>query len=278
MHLPLVASLAACLLMFAVPIRAASPLVVGVLPYQGARALIAEHRDLSDYLRSALNRPVQIVTARNAQVFGQRLLAGDYDLALAPAHFARLAEREAGWQVLAEHRPDTPLYLLTAASTPASRQPRAGDTVAVPDRAMLLTLAAQRWLDSHFALDPRDYHLLDAGSHSAALQAVLDGRADYAVSALAAMNLVRPGNIRRIRIAHEIGKVPLLVYIARPTLPAATVARLRAALLDFPVPAPLRVVASDQHSLAAVDVYLPATRQLLRDSLPTKSQELADVR
>lgn len=273
MHLPLVAWLAACLLLFAAPIRAASPLVVGVLPYQGARALIAEHRDLSEHLRGALKHPVQIVTARNARVFGQRLLAGDYDLALAPAHFARLAEREAGWQVLAEHRPDTPVYLLTAVDAPTRQHPRAGDTVAVPDRAMLLTLTAQRWLDSHFALGPRDYRLLDTGSHSAALQAVLDGRADYAVSALAAMNQVRSGTLQRIRIAHEIGKVPLLVYIARPGLPAATLARLTTALLDFPVPAPLRVVAADPHRLAAMDTYLPATRRLLTDS-----KELADVR
>lgn len=273
MHLPLVAWLAACLLMFAAPIRAASPLVVGVLPYQGARALIAEHRDLSEYLRGALKRPVQIVTARNAQVFGQRLLAGDYDLALAPAHFARLAEREAGWHLLAQLLPDNEVYLLTAVNTPASRRPQAGDTVAVPDRAMLVTLAAQRWLVSQQALHPRDYTLLDAGSPSAALQAVLDGRADYAVSALTAVRQMRTGHLDRVRIAHEVGRVPLLVYIARPGLPATTRARLKAALLKFPVPAPLRIVAADAHSLAAMDAYLPATRLLL-----TESEDLAHAR
>lgn len=273
MHQLLVAWLAACLLVLATPAWSAPALVVGVMPYQGTRALVAEHRNLSDYLRGVLQRPVQIVTARNARVFGQRLLAGDYDLALAPAHFARLAQRESGWHVLAEHQPDTTVYLLTAAHASGNALPRTGDTIAVPDRTMLITLAAQRWLDSQLSLSAGHYTLLEVGSHSAALQAVLDGRANYAVSALAAMHQMRAGHLDRVRIAHEIGNVPLLVYVARPDLPAATGARLKAARLKFPVPAPLRVVPAGQHSLAAMDLYLPATRLLL-----TESEDFADVR
>lgn len=273
MHQPFIAWLAACLLVFAVPVAASPALVVGVLPYQSARALIAEHRDLAEYLRGALKRPVRIVTARNTRVFGQRLLAGDYDIALAPAHFARLAQREAGWHLVAEHTPNTPVYLLAAASAPANRPPQAGDTLAVPDRAMLTTLTAQRWLDARLSLVPEDYTLLEAGSYSAALQALLDGRADYAVSALAAMPQMRSGHLDRIRIAHEIGNVPLLVYIARRDLAPATLARLKTALLKFPVPAPLRVVAPNEHNLSAMDALLPATRLLL-----TESEEIADVR
>lgn len=265
MYQTIVAGLAACLLVFAVPAAASKVLVVGVLPYQGARSLITEHRDLAAHLRDTLKRPVRIVTARNARVFGQRLLAGDYDLALAPAHFARLAQRDAGGYLLAEHRPDTPVYLMAPANIPARKAPQSGDTLAVPDRGMLITLATQHWLGRHAALTPHDYRLLEAGSHSAALQAVLDGQADYAVTALAALGQIRPGQLERLRIAHEIGSVPLLVYIARHDLPPATRSQLKTALLKFPVPAPLRIVASDERKLAAMDRYLPATRLLLSE-------------
>ncbi|MFN3715742.1 MAG: phosphate/phosphite/phosphonate ABC transporter substrate-binding protein [Thiobacillus sp.] len=273
MHPSLIACLAACWLMLVTPARADPALVVGVLPYQGARTLIAAHRDLAEHLRGALKRPVKIVTARNARVFGQRLLAGDYDLALAPAHLARLAQRDAGWHLLAMHRPDTPVYLMAESGTPGDPQPRAGITIATPDRAMLVTLAAQRWLDTRFALNAGDYTLIETGSYSAALQAVIDGQADFAVSALAAMGQVRPGHLDRVRIAHELGSVPLLVYIARPGWPAAGRSRLQAALLKFPVTAPLRVVAAGKNSLDAMDVYLAATRQLL-----TENEGLADAR
>lgn len=273
MYQTIVAGLAACLLVFAAPAAASKALVVGVLPYQGARALIAEHRDLAAHLRGALKRPVHIVTARNTRVFGQRLLAGDYDLALVPAHFARLAQRDAGGHLLAAHHPDTPVYLMALASAPAKSAPQAGDTLAVPDRGMLITLATQNWLDSHAALTSRDYRLLEAGSHSAALQALLDGQADYAVTALAALAQIRPGQLDRLRIAHDIGTVPLLIYVARHDLPPATRTQLKAALLKFPVPAPLRMVASDERKLAAMDRYLPATRLLL-----TEREESAHVR
>ncbi len=273
MYQTLTTWLALCLLVIAAPAGAGNTLVVGVMPYQGARALITEHRDLAAHLQAALKRPVRIVTARNTRVFGQRLLAGDYDLALAPAHFARLTQREAGGHLLAENRPNTPVYLMIKGDTHASKAPRKGSTLAVPDRGLLVTLAAQHWLAKHASLSPGDYRLMEAGSHSAALQAVLNGEADYAVTALAALRQIRPGQIERLRIAHDIGTVPLLVYVARHNLPPDTRNQLKSALLNFPVPSPLRIVPSHQKNLAAMDVYLPATRQLL-----TQSEESARVR
>ena len=74
---------------------------------------------------------------------------------------------------------------------------------------------------------------------------------------------------------------PLRPLLALHALPPA-LAGMAAARLDidvdirtlpFPVPAPLRVVPAGQHSLAAMDLYLPATRLLL-----TESEDFADVR
>lgn len=273
MYQTLTTWLALCLLVIAAPAGAGNTLVVGVMPYQGARALITEHRGLAAHLQAALKRPVRIVTARDPRIFGQRLLTGDYDLALAPAHFARLAQREAGWHLLAENRPDTPVYLMSQADIPATKTPRKGCTLVVPDRRMLITLAAQRWLLTHATLNPGDYRLMEVGSHNAALQAVLDGQADYAVTALAALSQIRPGQLDRLRIAHEIGTVPLLVYVARRDLPPATRSQLQSALLKFAMPVPLHIVVPQEKNLAAMDVYLPATRQLL-----TQSEESARVR
>ncbi|MEW6119326.1 MAG: PhnD/SsuA/transferrin family substrate-binding protein [Pseudomonadota bacterium] len=264
MYRLLIAWLACSLLAWAPAVQAAREFVVGVLPYQGARTLIAEHHALAAHLRVALKRPVRIVTARNTVVFGQRMLAGDYDLALAPAHLARLAQIEHRWQPVARYAPDTPVYLLATTSRPGTPLAR-GAVVAVPDRAMLITLAAETWLAEHRHLNIGDYTLLETGGHSASVQAVLDGRADFAVGALAGMPFVRKDNIERVRIVHEIGTVPLLVFSARGDLPAATLASLQRALLKYAVRAPLRILAANHRTLAGMDRYLQRTRRLLAE-------------
>lgn len=257
-----VAWLAFSLLACAAPAQAARELVVGVLPYQGARALIAEHHTLAAHLRTALKRPVRIVTARNTRVFGQRMLAGDYDLALAPAHLARLAQVEQGWRPLARYVPDTQLFFLAAVTRHSDPLTR-GAVIAVPDRAMLIALAAEAWLAEHRKLKPGDYTLLETGSHSASVQAVLDGRADAAVGALAGMQFVRRNNIERVRIVQDIGTVPLLVFAARGGVPDSMLASLRRALLKYSVQTPQQIVAADERSLATMDRFLPRTRRLL---------------
>ncbi len=265
MHRLLIAWLGSSLLFWAACAQAAHDFVVGVLPYQGARAIIAEHRTLAVQLQAALQRPVRIVTARNTRIFGQRMLAGEYDLAIAPAHLARLAQVERGWTPLARYTPDTQVYLLTAASR--SGDPIApGITLAVPDHAMLVTLIVQAWLAQYKNLDEGDYTLLETGSHSASIQAVLDRHADAAVGVLAAIGQVRKGSVGRMRIVHEIGSMPLLVFAARAGTPPPVLAATRRTLLAYPAPPRLRVVQVDSTALSGMDRFLPRTRLLLARS------------
>ncbi|MCA1978769.1 MAG: phosphate/phosphite/phosphonate ABC transporter substrate-binding protein [Thiobacillus sp.] len=242
--------------------HAARDFIVGVLPYQGARALVVEHQKLAASLGQTLKRHVRVVTARNARVFGQRMLAGDYDLALAPAHLARLAQAEGGWVPLARYLPDTPAYLL-AARDRAGEPLAKGAVIATPDRAMLLTLVAEGWIARHTRLKPSDYTVLETGGHNAAVQAVQQGRADAAVSMLAATRQVRQEHLDKVRIAHELGPVPLLVFMARGDIPPATRARLQRTLLAYPAPPPLHIAAVDPSALAAMNAYLPRTRELI---------------
>lgn len=253
------------LLLWAASAHAARDFVVGVLPYQGARALVVEHRALASHLEHALKRPVRIVTARNTRVFGQRLLSGEYDLALTPAHLARLAQVDAGWMPLARYLPDTPVYLLTAADHTAEPVVK-GATIAVSDRAMLLSLLAEQWIATHTKLAADDYTLLETGGHSASLQALMDHRASAAVSMLAAIGQVRREHLERVRIAHELGAIPLLVFMARGDTSPPDRALLRQALLAYPVRAPLRIAPVGSSVLPAMDRYLPRTRELLAAS------------
>ncbi len=111
-----------------VPTHAAGKeLVVGVQPYEPTRTLIAEHEKLAVHLRKSLNRPVRLVTAKDATAFGRRILAGDYELVIGAAHLVRLAQQDQGWHPLARYVPDTPVLLL-------ARKKAENDTAAVAPR------------------------------------------------------------------------------------------------------------------------------------------------
>lgn len=254
-------------LMLAPSSHAASELVVGVLPYQPVRMLIISHTALATHLQQTLKRPVRLVTARDARVFGQRMLAGDYDLALAPAHLARLAQVDRGWHPLVRYVPDTPVLLLArrdaADVTPAALR---GGALAVPDRNLLLVLAGERWLAQQGLHADRDYTVLETGSHAGALHALASGSADMTLSALAALQQTRGEDVRQVRIVREIGAIPLLVFVARNDMPAATRDTLKRALLTYRTPSAQRTVAVDRDDLAAMDIYLPLTRQRLQSA------------
>lgn len=251
-------------LMLAPSSHAASELVVGVLPYQPVRMLIISHTALATHLQQTLKRPVRLVTARDARVFGQRMLAGDYDLALAPAHLARLAQVDRGWHPLVRYVPDTPVLLLArqddADARPAALQ---GRVLALADRDLLFALAGERWLAQQGLHADRDYTVLETGSHAGALHALASGRADMALGALGALQQARGGDVRQTRIVRQVGSIPLPVFIARNDVPPRTRESLRRALLAHQAHATPHAVAAGADDLAAMDGYLPLTRQRL---------------
>lgn len=251
-------------LMFISSAHAARELILGIQPYQPTRALILYHQSLAAHLRQSLKRPVRLVTAKDSLVFGQRILAGEYDLALAPAHLARLAQRDRGWHPLLRYVPDTPVFLLArksdADATPASLRNK---VLAVPDRNMLATLSGERWLAQHQLLAGRDYTILETDGYGGLIHALTSGRADMALGALAGMDPARSSDIQQLRIVKEIAAIPLLVFVARHDIDAPARAALQQALLAYQAPAALRLIPLGAQDLAGMDVYLPLTRQRL---------------
>ncbi|HEY9099804.1 MAG TPA: PhnD/SsuA/transferrin family substrate-binding protein [Thiobacillus sp.] len=240
-------------------------LVIGLQPTQPIRALIARHEPLANYLRQELDRPVRLVSAKNSQVFGQRMLAGDYELALAPAHFARLVQRERGWHPLVRYDHPLPVFLLSRQTeTELMLADLKNKILAVPDSAMLVTVASEHWLAQQQLLAGRDYTLLVADGYASTVHVLISGQADMAVGALGGIGQARPEEIQQLRIVKEMGSIPRLVFVARHDMTAQKRATLQRALLAFrsPTAEPLSVVGKDD--LAEVDAYLPETRARLK--------------
>lgn len=240
-------------------------LVVGVHPYQPTRALIAYHEHLAAHLRATLKRPVRIVTAKSVRAFGSRILAGEYELVLGPGHLLRLAQRERGWHPLARYVPDTPLLLLARSDAgDLTVDALKGRTLASPGRVRLAGRAAETWLAERQLLPGRDFEVLDAGTPASAIHALVSGKADMAVATLASMSQARSDEVAQLRIVEELAPVPLLFFAARPDVSPAMRARLQRALLAYATPQGIRPVVATEQELAAMDVYLDQTRQLLQ--------------
>lgn len=260
---PYVLPLVLIILLLPGPARAASELILGIQPYQPTRALIAYHQKLAEHLQHLLNRPVRIVTAKDQQAFGQRLLEGDYDVVLAPGHLVRLAQVDHGWHPLARYVPDTPVLLLARRTdTQLTVASLKGRIVALPEPTRLVRLATESWLASHHLVAGRDFQVLEADSVGIAVHAVITGEADVAAATLADVAQVRRSEVEQVRIVQETASVPLLFFAARPTLPALLRATLQDALLRYRTPQGVRAIAVTSQSLAAMDSYLARTREL----------------
>ncbi len=242
-------------------------LVVGVQPYLPARALIAYHEKLAAHLHGALKQRVRIVTAPEVDTFGRRILAGDYDLALAPAHLALLAVQDAGWQPLARYVPDTSVLLLARRddvdATPASLRGRA---LATHGRLRLSSVVAEHWLAAQQLQAGRDYRRLETASPAGAVQALVEGEADMAAVTLASMAQARRSHVEQVRIVHEVAPLPLLFFIARGDMTPVMREKIQRALLAYQAPQGGRPVAAGRQDLASMEAYLTLTRQLLQGS------------
>lgn len=266
------------LILLIAPAHAAGrELVVGVQPYLPTRALIAHHEKLAAHLHDALKQRVRIVTAPDVDTFGRRILAGDYDLALAPAHLALLAVQGQGWQPLARYVPDTAVLLLARSddidATPASLR---GKTLATHGRLRLSSVVAEHWLAGQQLQTGRDYRTLETASPASAVQALVEGEADMAAVTLASMAQARGSHVEQVRIVHEIAPLPLLVFIARGDMTPAMREKIQRVLLAYQSPQGGRPVAADRQDLAPMEPYLTLTRQLLqRGTLAEPGRQVA---
>lgn len=242
-------------------------LVVGIHPDRPIRALIAHHEPLVAHLRQELDRPVRLVSAKDSRAFGQHMLKGEYELALAPAHLARLAQKDRNWHPLARYESEVTVFLLTRKSetefTPANLKNK---VLAISDRTMLMAMAGERWLAQQNLLADSDYTVLVTGSYASAVNAVVTGRADMALGTSDGMEQTRTEDIQLLRVTKGITTIPRMTFIARHDVPAQTRAEYQRALLAYRSPAAEPLVAMGGQDLSAMDVYLPKTRLQLQTS------------
>jgi phosphonate transport system substrate-binding protein len=246
--------------------------IIGVHPIHSMRTLAERFEPLRGHLEAQLGKPVYVESAVDFSEYYARTLRGEFDLAIIPAHFARLAQKDKGFQPLIQFRPDNDALLVSHVDrSPLPLEKMKGQRLAVIDPLAVTVLAIQAHLDSLGLEAGRDYAVMAYSNHASVVKAVAEGLAMAGVTTTHGLKQVPEALRSRIRTEARITDIPSFVGLARPGLPAAEARKLKDMLLAFAAAkagqdflkgiAFTGFVPVDEKQLKRVDAYLKETRK-----------------
>lgn len=208
------------------------PLRMAVHPYNSTLALVSAHRPLQKYLEDTLERRVEFYTAASFDAFVSSLLAGEYDIAISPPHFAMLALEKGLYEPLVHYRTRLdPLLVVRKDSPIRDVADFAGKRIAMADRTAFIRIVTTQWLADAGLQGGRDYTVLERPTHGASIAATAFGEADAGLATSTALKQV-PADIQaRVRILPTGYRFPHLFTLASRRLGDGAIARLKTALL-----------------------------------------------
>jgi phosphonate transport system substrate-binding protein len=210
------------------------PLEVGVFPYLSTQAILTTYQPVRTYLETVLKRPVDLSTAQDFPAFVARTQHGDYDLVITAPHFARLAQREAGYVPLAQYTPELRGLVVVAANGPVkSIAALRGQSIAVPSRLAIVSMMGLRFLATSGLKPGRDFTVQVVSSHTSAVLSVKNGENAAAITEASALQQMTPELVRSVRVLANTGQVQSVVFLAHARLARAERERLKSALLHF---------------------------------------------
>lgn len=210
---------------------------MAVHPYNSTLALLSTHRPLTQYLGKALGREIEFYTAPDFDTYLNSLLAGEYDLAIAPPHFAVLAMQK-NYEPLYTYKASLEPILAVRADGPLQgAADLRGKKIAMADPTAFIRIAMVKWLEDNGLQAGRDYQIVEKKTHGAALAGVALGEADAGLATTTTLRQV-PAEIRQqLRPISSGMQLPHVITMAHRRLGDAEILRIRKLLLAFPAAA-----------------------------------------
>jgi len=248
---------------------------VGVLPNVTARVILTNYRPMREYLAEELGRPVEITTAPDFREFHTRTMAGAYDLVVTAANLARVAQLDAGLELVAGYDPPIPaLLVMRKDARVGAIEALRGKSLAVANPQSLVVLRGREWLAENGLVAERDYRLSWTRTEDSLAQLLVSGEAPLAMMSMGEFRTIREEIRQTLEPYREFARVPNFFVLAGRRLPEAQVAALRAAMLKFTSTERGReflaltgvqgIRAVPEADLAALDGIAAQTRELLR--------------
>ena len=237
---PTATTAAAASLQAAAPTRAvpaptpSEALVIGVLPNITAAALMGQYDHLRRYLERTQGRKVNIVVPANFKVFFDNMMAGEYDLAVAAPHFARVAQADRRFVPLVMYEPRiNALMIAPLESTITGPRDVRERAVAFANPQSLVAMYGQQWLKQNGLEPSRDYEIKAARTDLGVGRMLLVGDAAAAIISNGEFRALPPEESARMKVVEVFARLPNFVIVANPRLDRDTQTQLKAALRTF---------------------------------------------
>lgn len=217
-------------------VRAQAPaaLRLGLAPYLSPAALFNTFRPVREHLERALAQPVELLTARDFVALAGAVRNRDYDVALLPAHMARLAVVDWGWLPMARTVATTEVQVLVRNDGPVrSSADLRGRRIGMLDLHSLTAAVGVQWLRTQQPPLADAVEIAALPSINSALHALSIDEVAAVVAAASQLLGLPPTTPTNHRPLARLPDIPGPWYVARPGVPAETLARWRDALQAF---------------------------------------------
>lgn len=213
---------------------AAPPLRLAVHPYASTLALISTYRPLQQYLVAVLGRPVEFYTASSFEAFVDTLLAGGYDIAISPPHFAVMASETSYVPILHYQTQLEPVLVVRADSKLHKPEDFRGKRIAMADRSAFIRLVTVKWLADYGLVAGRDYQIDERPNHGASISAAAMGEVDAGLATYTALRQLPVDLQQQVRAIGTGQRFAHLFTLVHRRLGDVDIERIKKALLAFP--------------------------------------------
>ena len=185
--------------------------VIGIAPHTSPRVILEMYGPLRLHMEKTLGMSVEIVTAPNFDIFAQRSLAQEFDIAVTTGHQARLFQKDAGYIPLLTYKADFKAVALVRANG-TIKEPsdlKEKDVLGL-SRASLVTLWGQNWLAENKVV-PKSIKYISASDSVA--QLLISGEAAAGFTSLANYQKLDQSVRDQLRIFAESKPMVGRVYV-----------------------------------------------------------------
>ncbi len=215
--------------------QSGEPFTIGVLPNVSARILFAAYQPMREYFERELGQKVEVATAPDFRSFSERTLKGEYQMVVIAPNLGRVAQLDAGWDVLGVYEPRIPALAVGAIeNTDSGVAQLRGKALALANPQSLVALVGLDWLRQQGLQPGTDFRTVVTANDDSLGAVLRSGEAPIAIMSRGELRAKPPEMQARLRVIHEIAQVPGFFVMANPRLESGLRRRLRTLVLGFP--------------------------------------------
>jgi phosphonate transport system substrate-binding protein len=202
-------------------------------------------------------------------------MRGDYDLAVAAPHFARVAQVDGRMQPLALYEPRIAGQFITlgdgAVAAPGDVR---GKSVAFANPQSLVAMYGRQWLQQQNLEAGKDYEVKPARTDMGVGRMLLTNEVAAAIMSNGEFRGLPPEESSRLKILEVFARIPNFVVLGHPRLGTERLANLKSQLLSFlsdpqdgsafsKATGITGIVEADEAQLRELDAFVAPTRRAM---------------